>query len=102
MATSKPTSDRLNALERRMAKLEAQSQPLGQACPKCHAFGFESYVPQTIFDGKGLRMMRCRFCNFAEEEWVTSARSAPLKRDRIKGRESQSTPEQKNENDNKQ
>ena len=61
MATTRPASDRMEALERRIAKLESQSQPLAKACPKCHAFGLESYVRRTAFDGDGLQMMRCRF-----------------------------------------
>jgi hypothetical protein len=67
MATTRPASDRMDALERRIVKLEAQSQPLGKTCPKCHAFGLESYERDTAFDGQGLQMMRCRFCDFAEE-----------------------------------
>lgn len=66
MTTTRPASDRMDALERRIAKLEAQSQPLAKTCPKCHAFGLESYVRRTAFDGQGLQMMRCRFCDFAE------------------------------------
>jgi hypothetical protein len=62
MATTRPASHQIEMLERRVAKLEAQSEPLGKTCPKCHAFGLESYVRQ------GLQMMRCRFCDFAEEE----------------------------------
>ena len=61
MTTTRPASDRMDALERRIAKLEAQSQPLAKTCPKCHAFGLESYVRRTAFDGQGLQMMRCRF-----------------------------------------
>jgi hypothetical protein len=62
MATARPASHQTDALERRVAKLEAQSLPLGKTCPKCHAFGLESYMSQ------GLQMMRCRFCAFAEEK----------------------------------
>jgi hypothetical protein len=62
MATTRPASHQIDALERRVAELEAQSQPLGKTCPKCHAFGLESYVRQ------GLQMIRCRFCDFAEEK----------------------------------
>jgi hypothetical protein len=68
MATTRPASDRMDALERRIAKLEAQSQPLGKTCPKCHAFGLENYVRRTAFGGQGLQMIRCRFCDFAEEK----------------------------------
>jgi hypothetical protein len=62
MATTRPASHRIDALERRVEKLEAQSQPLGKTCPKCHAFGLESYLRQ------GLQMIGCRFCDFAEEK----------------------------------
>jgi hypothetical protein len=68
MATTRNASDRMDALERRIAKLEAQLQPPGKACPKCHAFGLESYVRHAAFDGQGLRMIRCHFCDFAGEE----------------------------------
>ncbi len=62
MGTTRPASHRMDAFERRIAELEAQSLPLGKTCPKCHAFGLESYVRQ------GLQMIRCRFCDFAEEK----------------------------------
>jgi len=68
---------RMAALERRIAKLEAQSQPLGKTCPQCHAFGLESYVCRTASNGHGLQMVRCRFCAFAEEKMPNSA-SSPL------------------------
>jgi hypothetical protein len=68
---------RMDALERRIAKLEAQSQPLGKTCPQCHAFGLESYVLRTAFDGQELQMVRCRFCAFAEEKMPTSASNLP-------------------------
>ena len=68
MATPRPSSDRMDALERRLAKLEAQSKPLGKMCPKCHAFGLEIYVRRTASEGKGLQMIRCRFCDIAEEK----------------------------------
>jgi hypothetical protein len=77
MATARHASHQIDALERRVAKLEAQSQPLGKTCPQCHAFGLESYVLRTAFDGQGLQMMRCRFCAFAEEKMPTSASSLP-------------------------
>jgi hypothetical protein len=77
MATTRHAFDRMDALERRIAKLEAQSQPIGKTCPKCHAFGLESYVRRTAFDGQGLQMMRCRFCDFAEEKMPASASSLP-------------------------
>jgi hypothetical protein len=67
----------MDALEQRIAKLEAQSQPLGKTCPQCHAFGLESYVLRTAFDGQGLQMVRCRFCAFAEEKMPASASSLP-------------------------
>jgi hypothetical protein len=70
----------MDALERRIAKLEAQSQPLGKTCPQCHAFGLESYVLRTAFGGQGLQMVRCRFCDFAEEEMPTSVSSLPQQR----------------------
>jgi|SRR5690348_3721516 hypothetical protein len=76
--TDRPASDRMDALERRIAKLEAQSQPLGKACPKCHAFGLESYVRRTAFDGQGLQMMRCRFCDFDEENMGGQHERAPI------------------------
>ena len=82
MATTRPASHRMDALERRIAKLEAQSQPLGKTCPKCHAFGLESYVRRTAFDGQGLQMMRCRFCDFAEEKRHGAASSLPARTDR--------------------
>jgi hypothetical protein len=68
---------RMDALERRIAKLEAQSQPLGKTCPQCHAFGLESYVLRAAFGGQGSQMVRCRFCAFAEEKMPTSASSLP-------------------------
>jgi hypothetical protein len=77
MATSRHALDRMDALERRIAKLEAQSQPLGKTCPKCHAFGLESYVRRTALDGQGLQMIRCRFCAFAEKKMAVSASSLP-------------------------
>ena len=77
MAASRHAFDRIGALERRIAKLEAQSEPLGKTCPKCHAFGLESYVRHTAFDGQGLQMMRCRFCAFAEEQMTASASRLP-------------------------
>jgi hypothetical protein len=73
MATARRASPRIDALERRIAKLEAQSQPLGKTCPECHAFGLESYVLRTASGGKGLQMVRCRFCAFAEEKLPASA-----------------------------
>jgi hypothetical protein len=75
MATARHASHRMDALERRIAELEAQSQPLGKTCPECHAFGLESYVLRTAFGGQGLQMMRCRFCAFAEAEMPASASS---------------------------
>jgi len=69
---------RIDALERRIAKLEAQSQPLGKTCPECHAFGLESYVLRTAFNGHGLQMVKCRFCAFAEEKMPSSASSLPV------------------------
>ena len=77
MATARHASHRMDALERRIAELEAQSQPLGKTCPECHAFGLESYVLRTVFGGRGLQMTRCRFCAFAEEEMPASASSLP-------------------------
>jgi hypothetical protein len=71
MPTTTPASHQIDALERRVAKLEAQSQPLGKTCPKCHAFGLGSYVR------KGLQMMRCRFCDFEEEKMRQSEQFAP-------------------------
>jgi hypothetical protein len=68
---------RMDALERRIAKLEAQSQPLGKTCPQCHAFGLESYVLRTAFDGQELQMVRCRFCAFDEEKMPASVSSLP-------------------------
>ena len=68
MATTRPSSERIDALERRIAKLEAQSQPLGKTCPECHAFGLEVAVRHAAFDGRGFQMIRCRFCDFAEEK----------------------------------
>jgi hypothetical protein len=62
MATTRRASHQIDALERRIAKLEAKSQPLGKTCPKCHAFGLEGYVR------RGLQMIRCRFCDFDEEK----------------------------------
>ena len=62
MASARPASHQIDALERRIAKLEAQSQPPGKTCPKCHAFGLENYVHQ------GLQIMRCHFCDFQEEK----------------------------------
>jgi hypothetical protein len=62
MATTRPASHRIDTLERRIAKLEAQSQPPGKTCPQCHVFGLEGYMRQ------GLQMIRCRFCDFAEEK----------------------------------
>jgi hypothetical protein len=64
------TEMRMDALERRIAKLESQLQPLGATCPKCRAFGFryDSAVPRTGFGGKNLHMMKCRFCGFTEEK----------------------------------
>ncbi len=82
MTTTRPASDRMDALERRIAKLEAQSQPLAKTCPKCHAFGLESYVRRTAFDGQGLQMMRCRFCDFAEEKRYGDASRLPARTDR--------------------
>ena len=77
MATARHASHRMDVLERRIAELEAQSQPLGKTCPECHAFGLESYVLRTAFGGQGLQMMRCRFCDFAEEKMPASASSLP-------------------------
>ena len=77
MATARHASHRMDALERRIANLEAQSQPLGKTCPKCHAFGLENYVLRTAFDGQGLQMMRCQFCDFAEEKMPAVASSLP-------------------------
>ena len=74
MATARHASHRMDVLERRIAELEAQSQPLGKTCPECHAFGLERYVLRTAFGGQGLQMMRCRFCGFAEEKMPASAR----------------------------
>jgi hypothetical protein len=68
---------RMDALERRIAKLEAQSQPLGKTCPECHAFGLESYMLRTAFDGQELQMVRCRFCAFDEEKMPAIASSLP-------------------------
>jgi hypothetical protein len=91
MATARHASHRMDALELRIAKLEAQSQPLGKTCPKCHAFGLESYVLRTAFDGQGLQMMRCRFCAFAEEKMPASASSLPRAPIAAKGRGTPST-----------
>ncbi len=77
MATRRHSLDRMDALERRIAKLEAQSEPLGKTCPKCHAFGLENHVRRTVFDGQGVQMMRCRFCDFAEEKMAASTSSLP-------------------------
>jgi hypothetical protein len=77
MATARHASHRMDALERRIAELEARSQPLGKTCPECHAFGLERYVLRTAFGGQGLQMMRCRFCAFAEAEMPASASSLP-------------------------
>ena len=80
--TRRPASDRMDALERRIAKLEAQSQPLGKTCPKCHAFGLESYVRHTAFDGQGLQMVRCQFCDFAEEKMDGQREQSAARTDR--------------------
>ncbi len=82
MATTTPSSARMDALERRIAKLEGQSQPLGKLCPKCHAFGLEVFVHHTAIEGKGLQMMRCRFCDFAEEKRYGDASRLPARTDR--------------------
>ena len=71
-----PASLRMDALERRIAKLEAHSRPLGKTCPQCHAFGLESYVLRTAFGGQGLQMVRCQFCEFAEEEMLVQRAAA--------------------------
>jgi hypothetical protein len=70
MTTARHASRR--TLEQRIAKLEAQSQPLGKTCPQCHAFGVESYLLRTA-DGQELQMVRCRFCAFAEQKMPASA-----------------------------
>jgi hypothetical protein len=75
MATARHASHRLDALERRIGKLEAQSQPLRKMCPECHAFGLESYVLRPALGGQGLQMIRCLFCAFAEEKMPASASS---------------------------
>ena len=66
----KTVSDRMDALERRIAKLESHLQPMGDLCPKCRAFGFQvqSHVLRTAHGGQRLHMMKCRFCGFAEEK----------------------------------
>ena len=54
MITIKAASNGMNALELRIAKLEAASQPMGGLCPKCDAFGFrvESDVARVPFGAK--------------------------------------------------
>jgi hypothetical protein len=91
MAAARHASHRMDALERRIAKLEAQSRPLGKTCPQCHAFGLESYVLRTAFGGQGLQMMRCRFCDFAEEKMPASASSLPRAAIAAKDRSTPST-----------
>ena len=73
------TEMRMDALERRIAKLESQLQPLGATCPKCRAFGFryDSAVPRTGFGGKKfandemqvLRLYRGKIGRLASAAW---------------------------------
>jgi hypothetical protein len=64
-------ANRMRALELRIAKLEAASQPVDLMCPQCHAFGLrvENDVARGISGGKRLHIITCRFCPFSEEKW---------------------------------
>lgn len=65
--------NRIDALERRVAELEAKiaSRPAGAVCPKCHGgeFRVTKVVPDPAFGVFGMqrRTMTCASCGHTEE-----------------------------------
>lgn len=68
----KSTPDRIDALERQLAALEARlSRAPGEACPKCGALEFrvESTTPHPDLGDMGvnIRQCKCGACGFTEQ-----------------------------------
>lgn len=66
------TPDRIDALEKKMAALEARLQRApGEACPKCGALDFrvESTTPHPDLGDMGvsIRQCKCGACGFGEQ-----------------------------------